>query len=86
VILEMNWMKRHRSLLDIATRTVHLESPAHGGVVIKLQPPTSTVSTLHHIAAQNLEDIPVACEFLDVFSDDLPSMPPAQDVEFTIEL
>jgi hypothetical protein len=34
----------------------------------------------------NLEDIPVACEFLEVFSDDLPGMPPDHDVEFIIEL
>jgi hypothetical protein len=36
--------------------------------------------------AQNLEDIPVACEFSDVFPEDLSGMPPDQDVEFTIEL
>jgi hypothetical protein len=28
----------------------------------------------------------MACEFLNVFQDDLPGMPPDQDVEFTIEL
>jgi hypothetical protein len=41
---------------------------------------------VHHTAAQNLEDIPVACEFPDVFLEDLPGMPPDRDVEFTIEL
>jgi hypothetical protein len=41
---------------------------------------------LHHTTAQNLEDIPVACEFPDVFPEDLPRMPPDQDVEFVIEL
>jgi hypothetical protein len=41
---------------------------------------------VHHTTAQNLEDIPVAFEFPDVFSDDLPGMSPGQDVEFTIEL
>jgi hypothetical protein len=82
----MNWMRRHKAVLDIAARTVHLESLAHGSVVQKLQPPTSTVSTLHHIAAQNLEDIPVACEFSDIFLEDLSGMPPDWDVEFTTEL
>jgi hypothetical protein len=43
-------------------------------------------SSVHHTAAQNLEDIPVACEFPDVFPEDLPGMPPDQDVEFVIEL
>jgi hypothetical protein len=28
----------------------------------------------------------VACEFLGVFSEDLPGMPPDRDVEFVIEL
>jgi hypothetical protein len=42
--------------------------------------------SIHHTAAQNLEDIPVACEFPDVFLEDLPSMPLDQDVEFIIEL
>jgi hypothetical protein len=42
--------------------------------------------SVHHTTAQNLEDIPVACEFPDIFPEDLPGMPPDQDVEFVIEL
>ncbi|CAL9001523.1 unnamed protein product [Prunus brigantina] len=34
----------------------------------------------------NLEDIPVVCEFSDVFPDDLPGLPPQRETEFTIEL
>jgi hypothetical protein len=33
-----------------------------------------------------LEDIPVVCEYPDVFLDELPGMPPDRDVEFIIEL
>jgi hypothetical protein len=76
VILGMNWMRKHKAVLDIAARTVYLESPAQGSVVLKLLSPTSTASTLHHTAAQNLEDIPVACEFPDVFPEDLSGVPP----------
>jgi hypothetical protein len=32
------------------------------------------------------EDIPVVCEYPDVFPDELPGMPPDRDVEFVIEL
>jgi hypothetical protein len=78
VILEMGWMKIYKA--------VHLESLTHGSVVLKLPFPTFIASTLHHIAAQNLEDILVACEFPDVFPEDLPDMPLDQDVEFIIEL
>jgi hypothetical protein len=38
VILGMGWMKRCKAVLDIAARTVHLESPTHGSVVLKLPP------------------------------------------------
>jgi hypothetical protein len=86
VILGMGWMKRCKAVLDIAARTVHLESPTHGSVVLKLLPQISIASALHHTVAQNLEDIPVACEFSDVFPEDLPEMPPDWDVEFVIEL
>jgi hypothetical protein len=67
----MNWMKKYKAVLNIAARTVHLETPAHGSVVLQLPSPTSIASALHHTAAQNLEDIPVAYEFPDIFPEDL---------------
>jgi hypothetical protein len=42
--------------------------------------------SVHHTTAQNLEDILVACEFPNVFPEDLPGMHSDQDVEFIIEL
>jgi hypothetical protein len=33
-----------------------------------------------------LDEIPVLCEYLDVFPDELPGMPPDRDVKFVIEL
>jgi len=33
-----------------------------------------------------LDDIPVVCEYADVFPDDLPGLPPDRDIEFVIEL
>jgi hypothetical protein len=32
------------------------------------------------------EDIPVVCEYADVFLDDMPGMPPDRDIEFIIKL
>jgi hypothetical protein len=85
VILGMGWTKRYKAVLDIAARSVHLESLTHGSIVLMLPSPTSIALALHHTASQNLEDIPVACEFPDVFAEDLPGMPPDRDVEFIIE-
>jgi hypothetical protein len=86
VILGMNWMRDHKALLDTASRTVQLDSLDHGVVVLQLSSPLSTTPSLYHATDQKLEDIRVACEFLDVFPEDLPDMPPDWDVEFTIEL
>jgi hypothetical protein len=38
VILGMGWMKRCKAVHDIAARTVLLESPTYGSVVLKLPP------------------------------------------------
>ena len=38
------------------------------------------------IQTMTLFDIPVVYEFLDVFPDELPSLPPDRDMEFKIEL
>jgi hypothetical protein len=35
---------------------------------------------------QEIQDIPMVCEFPDVFPNDLPRLPPERDVEFIIEL
>jgi hypothetical protein len=86
VILGMNWMKRHRALLDTAARTVHLDSPDHGNATLQLALTPVTSAAVHHTVTQNQADIPVACEFPDVFPEDLPGMPPDRDVEFIIEL
>ncbi|CAN6462677.1 unnamed protein product [Victoria cruziana] len=34
----------------------------------------------------NIDQIPVVCEYPDVFPDELPGLPPARELEFTIEL
>jgi hypothetical protein len=82
----MSWMKENKVVLDIAAHTVHLGSSTHDSVSLRLPSPTSIAYALHHTTTQNLEDIPVVCEFPDVFPEDLPRMPPDWDVEFVIEL
>jgi hypothetical protein len=86
IILDMGWMRAHKTLLDIATRVVQLDSPLYCTQVLQLSVIPVATPSIHHTAAQNLEDIPVACEFPDVFPEDLPGMPPDWDAEFIIEL
>ncbi|KAA3464254.1 DNA/RNA polymerases superfamily protein [Gossypium australe] len=34
----------------------------------------------------NIESVPIVCEYLDVFPEELPGLPPVREVEFNIEL
>jgi hypothetical protein len=86
VILGMSWMKEYKVVLDIAVRTMHLESPTHGSTTLQMSLPSVVLPSVHHTAAQNQEDILVAYEFPDVLLEDLPGMPLDWDVEFVTEL
>jgi hypothetical protein len=38
------------------------------------------------LEAKSVEEVPVVCEYPDVFPEELPGMPPDRDVEFVIDL
>jgi hypothetical protein len=86
VILGMSWMKLHRAVLDIAGRLVQLDSPVYGKVIIHLPAISRIKASLHQVIKLKLEDIHAVHEFLDVFPDDLPRMPPKRAIKFKIEL
>jgi hypothetical protein len=80
VILGMSWMKEHKTLLDTAACIMQLDSLVHGITVLQLPTHPVTASSLHHLAAPSLADIPIVREYPDVFPDDLPAMPPDRGV------
>src|SRR6185437_2405181 len=51
-----------------------------------LMSPASLTHTVNQVEDKKVEDIPVVCEYPDVFPDELPGMPPDRAVEFAIEL
>jgi hypothetical protein len=86
ILLGMDWMTRHRVSLDIFSRAVEIDSPENGHTILYLPQQEYISSCVYAIEGIKLEDIPVVCEYPDIFSDDLPGMPPDRDVEFVIEL
>jgi hypothetical protein len=86
VILGMRCMKWYKAILNIYARLVHLNSPLYGKVTLHLPAISRIKASLHHVVERRLEDIHVVHEFLDVFPDDLPGMPPERAIEFKIEL
>ncbi len=87
IIIGMNWMKEHQVVLDIQTRTVQLRPNPKDPIIFVQLPGHETLSrTLNATSVMPLEEIPVVCDYPDVFLDDLPSLPPDRDIEFVIEL
>jgi hypothetical protein len=86
MILGMSWMRELKSLLNSSTRMVQLESPGHGVLTSRLASLPDAAPSVQHTIILNLEDIPVVCEFPDMFPRDLHVMLLDRDVEFTIEL
>jgi hypothetical protein len=86
VILGMNWLTQHQVVFDIATRMIQIYSPTSGHTNLYLPKVEGTNPYSYVAVTIQLEDIPVVCEYPDVFLDDLPGMPPGRDVEFVIEL
>jgi len=87
VILGMSWMSDHGVLIDTSTRTIMLREPKGGNAFLVPLPRSFDLQNLScAIQATTLCDIPMVCEFPDVFPDELPGLPPDRDVEFKIEL
>jgi hypothetical protein len=86
IILGMDWMTKHRVLLDIASRVIEINSPYDGATTLYLPQQEYFHSCVYATTDIQLEDIPIVCEYPDVFPDDLPGMPPDRDIEFIIEL
>jgi hypothetical protein len=86
VLLGMSWMTQHQVSLDISSQTVEIDSPEHEPTILYLPQRECINSCTYAAAGIKLKDIPIICEYLDVFPDDLPGMPPDRDIEFIIEL
>jgi hypothetical protein len=48
--------------------------------------PTTTETMVNQLEEKSLEHIRIVCEYLDIFLEELPGMPPDRDIEFSIEL
>jgi hypothetical protein len=87
IILGMNWLAQHKALINTNLRIIKL---SHGHEEIQLSIPVTipvqAFGQFYEAIVQEIQDIHVVCEFMDVFLEDLPGLPPERDVEFVIEL
>jgi hypothetical protein len=86
IIPGIDWMTKHKVLLDIFSRVIEIDSPYDGATTLYLPQQEYFHSCVYATTDIKLEDIPIVSEYPDVFPDDLPGMPPDRDIEFIIEL
>ena len=92
LILGMDWLKAHTASIVCATKTVHLLHPSDEIVSYNARLVQNAEARLYVLNASNAaplegtEKILVVCNFLDVFPEELPGIPPARAVEFVIDL
>jgi hypothetical protein len=87
VILGMNWLAQHKAILNTDLRSIRLSYGQEEVLLsIPVAIPAKPIGRVYEAIIPEIQDIPVVCEFSDVFPEDLPGLPPERDVEFVIGL
>jgi hypothetical protein len=91
VILGMDWLSKHKVLIDYAMKSVKLTTPDGKELEFVTEPVVTTKgfsnrAKVNQLDASQGSEVPVVNEFPDVFPEELPGMPPNRDIEFVIEL
>jgi hypothetical protein len=74
VILGMDWLEKHNGLVSCNPRFIQLEHPSGTKVLIVPQSPKAA-TMLCNMSGKEIEEIPVVCEFPDVFLEELTELP-----------
>jgi hypothetical protein len=81
VILGMDWLSKHKMLIDCAKKLIKLTTPDGKELEYVTKPVVTTKGAANHARLNQLDAsqgpmVPVANEFLGVFPEELPGMPP----------
>ena len=87
LILGMDWLSKHKAQLDCAARQIQLTHPSEDVIIYAARDDTIRLFSLNEKGELDaISQIPVVCEYQDVFPEELPGMPPHRPVEFVIDL
>jgi hypothetical protein len=91
VILSMDWLGKHKVLIDCAKKSVKLTTLDGKELEFVAEPVVTAKGIANHAKINKLDasqgsEVLVVNEFPDVFPEELPGMPPDRDIEFVIEL
>jgi hypothetical protein len=91
VILGMDWLSKHKGMINCAKKAVRLTISSGKEVEYVVEnlvtdKAASNKIVLNHLDAASTLDIKTVSEFPDVFLEELSGMPPDCEIEFVIEL
>jgi hypothetical protein len=91
VILGMDWLSKHKVLIDCVKKSVKLTTPEGKEMEFVTEPIVTAKGDANRAKMNQLDpsqgsEVPVVNEFPDVFPEELPGMPPDRDIKFVIEL
>jgi hypothetical protein len=89
VILGMDWLSKHKVLIDCAMKSIKLTTEDGKGLVYEAEPLVTSKGATNRLKLNKLEvgqnqDVHVVDQYPDVFLEELPSMLPDHDIEFVI--
>jgi hypothetical protein len=82
----MDWLSKYNGVIQCAKRAVKLTREDGTTVKFTATQPASQPRMFSRMEGKTLEEIKDVNEYLDVFPEELPGMPPDRDIEFNIEL
>jgi hypothetical protein len=81
IILHMDWLSKHKVLIDCAKKSVKLITPDVKEIEFIAEPVVTAKGVANHVKVNQLDasqgmEVPVVNEFPNVFPEELPGMPP----------
>jgi hypothetical protein len=91
VIHGMDWLSKYKVLIDCAKKSIELTTPEGKEMEFVAEPVATAKGVANHAKVNQLDanqgsEVPLVNKFPDIFLEELPGMPPDQDIEFVIEL
>jgi hypothetical protein len=87
VILGMDWLSKHKVLIDCAKKSIMLTTPEGKEMEFVVEPVVTAKGVANRAKVNQLDasqgfEVPVVNEFPDVFPKELPGMPPVTPTFF----
>jgi hypothetical protein len=86
VVLGMDWMSKYQGHIDCTRKSITVTNSEGMQIEQIATMPSRKAYYKKSVPRSTLDQVPVVCEYPDIFPEELPGMPPDQDIEFIIEL